>query len=44
MIAAESILTARGGYSSHAARVARQMGKVCVCGAAASRSITRRAP
>jgi pyruvate, orthophosphate dikinase len=33
MIAAEAILTARGGVSSHAALVARQMGKVCVCGA-----------
>ncbi len=32
MIAAEGILTARGGLSSHAALVARQMGKVCVCG------------
>jgi len=35
MIAAEGILTAKGGVSSHAALVARQMGKVCVCGAAA---------
>src|SRR6266513_2418531 len=35
MIAAEGILTSRGGVSSHAALVARQMGKVCVCGAAA---------
>jgi pyruvate,orthophosphate dikinase len=35
MIAAEGILTARGGVSSHAALVARQMGKVCVCGAGA---------
>jgi pyruvate,orthophosphate dikinase len=34
MIAAEGIITARGGVSSHAALVARQMGKVCVCGAA----------
>ena len=34
MIAAEGILTARGGLSSHAALVARQMGKVCVCGVA----------
>ena len=33
MIAAEGILTARGGVRSHAALVARQMGKVCVCGA-----------
>ena len=37
MIAAEAILTARGGVSSHAALVARQMGKVCVCGASALR-------
>ncbi len=35
MIAAEGILTATGGVSSHAALVARQMGKVCVCGASA---------
>ncbi len=35
MIAAEGILTAKGGVSSHAALVARQMGKVCVCGVAA---------
>src|SRR3974390_574166 len=35
MIAAEGILTAKGGVSSHAALVARQMGKVCVCGASA---------
>ena len=34
MIAASGILTSRGGVSSHAALVARQMGKVCVCGAA----------
>ncbi len=34
MIASEGILTSRGGVSSHAALVARQMGKVCVCGAA----------
>ncbi|NBQ23553.1 MAG: pyruvate, phosphate dikinase [Verrucomicrobia bacterium] len=33
MIAANGILTARGGVSSHAALVARQMGKICVCGA-----------
>src|SRR5437867_1145979 len=37
MIAAEGILTAKGGVSSHAALVARQMGKVCVCGASALR-------
>jgi len=35
MIAAEGILTSRGGVSSHAAIVARQMGKVCVAGAGA---------
>jgi pyruvate,orthophosphate dikinase len=35
MIAAEGILTAKGGVSSHAALVARQMGKVCICGAGA---------
>jgi len=35
MIAATGILTAKGGVSSHAALVARQMGKVCICGAAA---------
>ena len=33
MDAAEGILTARGGMTSHAALVARQMGKVCVAGA-----------
>ena len=33
MIAADEILTTEGGASSHAALVARQMGKVCVCGA-----------
>jgi pyruvate, orthophosphate dikinase len=33
MIAADGILTAKGGVSSHAALVARQMGKVCICGA-----------
>jgi len=33
MIAAAGILTAKGGVSSHAAVVARQMGKVCVAGA-----------
>ncbi len=33
MLAAQGILTARGGVSSHAAVVARQMGKVCVAGA-----------
>jgi pyruvate,orthophosphate dikinase len=32
MHAAEGILTARGGMTSHAALVARQMGKVCVAG------------
>ena len=32
MNAAKGILTARGGMTSHAALVARQMGKVCVAG------------
>ena len=32
MNAAQGILTARGGMTSHAALVARQMGKVCVVG------------
>ena len=32
MAASEGILTARGGMTSHAALVARQMGKVCVAG------------
>src|SRR5437762_10428545 len=46
MIAAEGILTAKGGVGAHAALVARQMGKVCVCGASvlqidyASRMVT----
>ncbi len=35
MIAANGILTARGGKTSHAAVVARGMGKTCVCGAEA---------
>ncbi|MGZ4189867.1 MAG: pyruvate, phosphate dikinase [Actinomycetota bacterium] len=33
MIAAQGILTSRGGKTSHAAVVARGMGKPCVCGA-----------
>jgi pyruvate,orthophosphate dikinase len=33
MIAAEGVLTSRGGKTSHAAVVARGMGKTCVCGA-----------
>ncbi|HEY7858572.1 MAG TPA: pyruvate, phosphate dikinase, partial [Candidatus Nanopelagicales bacterium] len=33
MIASAGILTARGGKTSHAAVVARGMGKTCVCGA-----------
>jgi pyruvate,orthophosphate dikinase len=46
MIAAQGILTSRGGKTSHAAVVARGMGKTCVCGAeelevdTAGRSIT----
>jgi pyruvate, orthophosphate dikinase len=35
MVAALGILTARGGMTSHAAVVARGMGKPCVCGAGA---------
>ena len=42
MLAADGILTARGGVSSHAALVARQLGKVCVCGASALVIDTRR--
>ena len=34
MLHSQGILTSRGGVSSHAALVARQLGKVCVCGAA----------
>ena len=33
MLLSQGILTSRGGVSSHAALVARQLGKVCVCGA-----------
>ncbi|MFD6286741.1 pyruvate, phosphate dikinase [Streptomyces sp. NPDC060205] len=33
MVAARAVLTGRGGRTSHAAVVARGMGKVCVCGA-----------
>lgn len=33
MLYSQGILTTRGGVSSHAALVARQLGKVCVCGA-----------
>lgn len=35
MVAAEGVLTARGGKTSHAAVVARGMGTTCVCGAEA---------
>jgi len=37
MVASEGILTSRGGMTSHAAVVARGMGKPCVCGADALR-------
>lgn len=37
IIAAEGILTSRGGMTSHAAVVARGMGKPCVCGCDALR-------
>ncbi|MFE1794886.1 pyruvate, phosphate dikinase [Streptomyces sp. NPDC059517] len=49
MVAARAVLTSRGGRTSHAAVVARGMGKVCVCGAeeltvdAAARRFTTRA-
>mgnify|MGYP001964048199 FL=1 len=33
MLHSQGILTSRGGVSSHAALVARQLGKVCICGA-----------
>src|SRR5207344_3034914 len=35
MIASQGILTSHGGRTSHAAVVARGMGKTCVCGAEA---------
>ncbi|GAA0319118.1 pyruvate, phosphate dikinase [Actinoallomurus spadix] len=35
MIAAEGVLTSHGGKTSHAAVVARGMGRACVCGASA---------
>ncbi|GAA1005775.1 pyruvate phosphate dikinase [Streptomyces sp. F-3] len=42
MIAAEGILTSRGGKTSHAAVVARGMGKTCVCGAEELKVDTKR--
>ena len=48
MVAAQGILTSRGGKTSHAAVVARGMGRTCVCGAealnvdAAARKVTVR--
>ena len=48
MIAARGVLTSRGGKTSHAAVVARGMGRTCVCGAealdvdAAASTVTRR--
>ena len=36
MVASEGILTMRGGMTSHAAVVARGMGKCCVCGCGAA--------
>ena len=36
MVASEAILTMRGGMTSHAAVVARGMGKSCVCGCSAA--------
>ncbi|MCI1754489.1 MAG: PEP-utilizing enzyme [Sphingobium sp.] len=44
MHAAKGILTARGGMTSHAAVVARGMGRPCVSGAGASPSTPRRSP
>jgi pyruvate,orthophosphate dikinase len=44
MNASEGILTARGGMTSHAALVARQMGKVCVAAAENYWLITRTGP
>ena len=45
MIAASGVLTSRGGKTSHAAVVARGMGRTCVCGAEAiDVDVTRRAP
>ncbi|MFJ3306677.1 pyruvate, phosphate dikinase [Streptomyces sp. NPDC086549] len=41
MIAAQAVLTSHGGKTSHAAVVARGMGKVCVCGAEAVAVDTR---
>jgi pyruvate,orthophosphate dikinase len=42
MIAAQGVLTSRGGKTSHAAVVARGMGKTCVCGAEELQVDTRR--
>jgi pyruvate,orthophosphate dikinase len=42
MIAAAGILTSRGGKTSHAAVVARGMGKTCVCGAESLNVDTKR--
>ena len=42
MAVAQGILTARGGATSHAAVVARQIGKPCVAGCASSSSTTAR--
>ena len=44
MIAAQGILTSRGGKTTHAAVVARGMGKTCVCGAEELDVDTKRAP
>ena len=42
MVAARGILTSRGGKTSHAAVVARGMGRTCVCGADVARHRRRR--
>ena len=43
MIAARGVLTSRGGKTSHAAVVARGMGRTCVCGAERARGRRREA-
>lgn len=44
MNVAKGIVTARGGMTSHAAVVARGIGKCCVSGAGALKSITKQGP
>jgi hypothetical protein len=40
MLCAEGVLTTRGGVSSHAALISRQMGKPCVCGYSPKHALT----